>query len=343
MSATAYTRSYGFGNYQITYPTRPLPGNEVDIELDAAAASTASLVLNLNKIQRSDGALANSIVTPESLGQGVLAMFASVGITPRGNWLTGTAYVVKDIVTQAGAVYVCALAHTAGTFATDLAAGKWALLSAAPANQTLNSTDAVTFASITATGDASFGGNATVTGWGKVSSYLLVGTTSRIGTEKLRVNGNVYVDNGLTFAGAARIYAVKKTNQTSGANCDLFNIRNDSLVPGCVVLKLKVWVFNTDVQNNYVTGYWEVPVFVVNTGGSDNSAVGTTIFNQVRSVNSSIIDLSTNLGLACAVSGDSVTIYCVPTLSGSGAATKVTVYAEAEAIGDNAPLLLPSA
>lgn len=41
------------------------------------------------------------------------------------DWLTTTAYVVGDYVTESGTVYICLIAHTSGTFATDLAAGKW--------------------------------------------------------------------------------------------------------------------------------------------------------------------------------------------------------------------------
>lgn len=37
------------------------------------------------------------------------------------------AYVVDDLVTQGGNTYICLIAHTGGTFATDLAAGKWAV------------------------------------------------------------------------------------------------------------------------------------------------------------------------------------------------------------------------
>ncbi|MBI3564791.1 MAG: hypothetical protein HY079_06315, partial [Elusimicrobia bacterium] len=40
-------------------------------------------------------------------------------------WGTGNAYVVGNFVTQSGTQYYCVTAHTAGTFATDLAAGKW--------------------------------------------------------------------------------------------------------------------------------------------------------------------------------------------------------------------------
>lgn len=45
----------------------------------------------------------------------------------KGNWTTSTAYSPLDVVLQGGFAYVCLVAHTAGTFATDLSAGKWAL------------------------------------------------------------------------------------------------------------------------------------------------------------------------------------------------------------------------
>lgn len=40
-------------------------------------------------------------------------------------WATGTAYNVNDIVSESGVIYRCLIAHTSGTFATDLAAGDW--------------------------------------------------------------------------------------------------------------------------------------------------------------------------------------------------------------------------
>lgn len=45
----------------------------------------------------------------------------------RGNWATATAYQRNDIVAFDYAVYLCVESHTAGTFSTDLAAGKWIL------------------------------------------------------------------------------------------------------------------------------------------------------------------------------------------------------------------------
>jgi hypothetical protein len=40
-------------------------------------------------------------------------------------WVTSHAYVVGNYVMNVGTMYYCVIAHTSGTFATDLAAGKW--------------------------------------------------------------------------------------------------------------------------------------------------------------------------------------------------------------------------
>ena len=43
----------------------------------------------------------------------------------RGAWVTATSYALEDRVTVSDVDYLCATAHTSGTFATDLAAGYW--------------------------------------------------------------------------------------------------------------------------------------------------------------------------------------------------------------------------
>lgn len=52
---------------------------------------------------------------------------------PLGNWATLTVFAVQDVVVSTDAAtlgngYACLVAHTAGTFSTDLAAGKWVLI-----------------------------------------------------------------------------------------------------------------------------------------------------------------------------------------------------------------------
>ncbi len=45
----------------------------------------------------------------------------------KGAWTTGTVYAVNDCVRYGGSGYVCLVAHTAGTFATDLGNSYWSL------------------------------------------------------------------------------------------------------------------------------------------------------------------------------------------------------------------------
>jgi hypothetical protein len=53
------------------------------------------------------------------------AINAISGITVRGAWVTSTAYATKDVFSNSGTWYVCLVAHTSGSFGTDLAAGKF--------------------------------------------------------------------------------------------------------------------------------------------------------------------------------------------------------------------------
>lgn len=53
--------------------------------------------------------------------------------SPRGNWITETAYLPMDWVQQGRRIYVCVKAHTSSVFATDLEATKWKLVFEVPA------------------------------------------------------------------------------------------------------------------------------------------------------------------------------------------------------------------
>jgi hypothetical protein len=68
-------------------------------------------------------------------------------LKPVAAWVTAHSYVVgppADFVTNGGSSYECLVAHTSGTFATDLAAGKWGLVSSKGA-------DALTYGGSSAT------------------------------------------------------------------------------------------------------------------------------------------------------------------------------------------------
>lgn len=99
--------------------------------LMAAIKVTLDQILtNLALIQRDDGAILDGTVRIHTLSAEVRALLASTAWVVRGAWVGGTAYAKGDIVLQGGIVYLCMVAHTAGVFATDLAAGDWGQVTA---------------------------------------------------------------------------------------------------------------------------------------------------------------------------------------------------------------------
>ncbi|ALV06707.1 hypothetical protein [Roseateles depolymerans] len=106
----------------------------LDAELAAIASSINALRSNQSLNQRDDGNIRDGRVKLFTLASEVLALLASYGCTPRGNWQTATLYGLKDLVNQGGNTYIAVSPHISGVFATDLAAGKWLLfsLSASP-------------------------------------------------------------------------------------------------------------------------------------------------------------------------------------------------------------------
>lgn len=126
---TPYNRLYNFTDYQTVNPADPLPANELDAELNAIELTTDEIRANLAQLQRDDGALANQLVTPESLSASTLAIIAQGEYAPRGAWDDGIAYAVGDLVTYNAATYLCIVAHTSAiAFPTDNGTGKWLLI-----------------------------------------------------------------------------------------------------------------------------------------------------------------------------------------------------------------------
>lgn len=74
------------------------------------------------------GAATASVVTEGGTVPTLAKALAAIqGGTARGAWVTSTAYAINDAASVSGLWYRCLIAHTAGTFATDLAAGKWVI------------------------------------------------------------------------------------------------------------------------------------------------------------------------------------------------------------------------
>lgn len=100
----------------------------INTELDNLGTALNAILTSLQQIQRSDTNLANQSVHVNALNGAVLALLGSTAFQIKGDWVTSTAYVIGDLVAESGSSYVCAIAHTSGVFATDLAAGDWILL-----------------------------------------------------------------------------------------------------------------------------------------------------------------------------------------------------------------------
>lgn len=123
MTSTAYDREFDFTSQQASTPSDPIIASHLDAEYNRIKASIDSLISNLDLIQRADGEIANA-----SVGLDQLAPEVTVGFNTATMWATATAYTTSDFVFNGAKYYHCIVAHTSGTFATDLAAGKWTLL-----------------------------------------------------------------------------------------------------------------------------------------------------------------------------------------------------------------------
>lgn len=90
---------------------------------DASSDVIRAVALIANEPDMWDSSEATNPYTGDPITK-VLASNGSLG------WLTSTAYAVGDVVTQSSVFYKCLVAHTSGTFATDLAAGDWVAVTA---------------------------------------------------------------------------------------------------------------------------------------------------------------------------------------------------------------------
>jgi hypothetical protein len=126
---TPYNRLYNFTDWQTVNPSKPLPGTELDAELNAVKLTSDQTRANLGLIQRDDGRLANQSVSPEALSPGALAIISQGQYVPRGSWAAANNYAAGDVVEFNLATYLALSAHTSDTvFANDLSAGRWLLL-----------------------------------------------------------------------------------------------------------------------------------------------------------------------------------------------------------------------
>lgn len=123
-TAPDYNRVFSFTNFQSANPATPLPGNEVDAELNAVKATTDAINTNLQLIQRNDGQLANASVGYQQLQSAVLT-----GMNPPTMWSgAGINYVVGALVFFGTQLYVCNTAHTSTSIRPPSSNPAWTFL-----------------------------------------------------------------------------------------------------------------------------------------------------------------------------------------------------------------------
>jgi hypothetical protein len=172
---SAYARAYDFTGYA---PAElPEVGARIDAELDALAVIVGQVRTSLAAIQRDDTALKNQAVHPDSLSAATRALIVG-GWELRGTWVTATAYAIGDVVLESGTAYVCAVAHTSGTFATDLAAVKWVEFYAVETVTPDGSVSVAKLAADTLLDDASAAAARVTLGAGAVGANLFVSATA---------------------------------------------------------------------------------------------------------------------------------------------------------------------
>jgi len=97
--------------------------NTLSLDGSTPNAMGADLDLNDNDILN-----ATNVYTDNMYVAGTKVTSSSAVPTWMGAWVTATAYGLDQLVSESGNTYICIVAHTSGTFATDLAAVKWALV-----------------------------------------------------------------------------------------------------------------------------------------------------------------------------------------------------------------------
>jgi microcystin-dependent protein len=123
-----YSVTYSYTDFSAGQGDSSFPGAQIDADLAGLQASIENVDTFVQQVIRSDGALANGIVTYDALSPGL----QTAGLAPASDWATGTAYAAEAPAIKDGSLYRAASAHTSGIWAVDLAAGKWTLVTALP-------------------------------------------------------------------------------------------------------------------------------------------------------------------------------------------------------------------
>lgn len=97
------------------------------LSLDGSTPNAMTADFDLNSQNLLNG---NYVYTQRLYLNGVRVTAPEANITWDGEWTTATSYAVDQLVRNDGTVYICLVAHTSGTFSTDLSSAYWEVFAA---------------------------------------------------------------------------------------------------------------------------------------------------------------------------------------------------------------------
>ena len=204
--------------------------NTLSLDGSTPNAMNADLDLNSNNINN-----VNTVNASAYKLNGV-SITATVFVPDwKGAWATTTDYVLNDIVLEDNVTYICLEAHTAGTFATDLAANKWEIFAGsgdyAPLSHTHVITDILNLQTTLNTIDADItqieadlanaGGGLYKGENGQVGGVAGAGDIFRINEQTLNTNVTIDADENASATGPLTIASGTTLTITAGGNLSI--------------------------------------------------------------------------------------------------------------------------
>ena len=329
-----YTRQYNFTDYATTNPSDPLPGVQVDGELNKAKLTLDALVANIGLIQRDDGLLANASVHKDAFDTNALALIGLSGYTNRGNWATGVSYAVGDLVNFNSATYLATVGHTSSSaFATDTAT-KWILLANGAINTTSYSVDKFEGTGSQTAFTLSYSYSSTtdvlvfVNGALKnpTDDYTISGTTLTFvaapSTPAQAGNENVIMWGGAVVAEAAKAAAAASASNASGFADEADNwARKTTGLVESTDYSSKAWAIGgTGVTNTASKG--AAKEWATKTSGTVD---GTDYSSKYWATSVPVTNVSTNIGDVTTVAGQISPTNNIATVAGK--ATQIATLA----------------
>lgn len=240
---TKYARQYDYQSYQNANPTRPLPGDKVNVDLNYIVGAIDEIVEFQKLLQNSDGSLANNSVTLDQLDPTIAASFGDLSSLAD----------VQALVDQADADVASTAADAAQTTADRAAAASSATDAAASA------TDAAASATASASSASDAAASAAAAAFN--ASGVVVQPQGRL----TLTTGVAVTSSDVT--GASTLYYALAGGRT-------VPIYNGTQFVSTVFAELSLALDATAAHTNYHQSGKNYDVFVIDDGGTVRLGTG---------------------------------------------------------------------